>query len=191
MLRQASFTLLALGLAANAFAGPKEELHAAFTKFLAQSAFKGSISSTMNGRVTHSVVEFQVPDHYRIKVDGRPASMIIGDTMYIEVNGQSMKMPMPGLKMVAQYRDPRTVSQIEASLRIQDLGMDSVGGVPSHKYSYTITEPQQASCEVWVSSASGLPIQLHNTGKAMGRDVDTTITYSNYNDPSIQISAPN
>ncbi len=191
MFRRTLFAVFALGFAGNVFAGAKEDLHAAFTKFLAQTAFRGANTSTMNGKTTHATVEFQAPDRYRIASAGRPANVIIGDTMYIDMHGRNIKVAIPGETMITKYRDPRVLGQIESSMHAEDLGMDTVGGVAAHKYRYTITDPQPGTCMVWVSKASSLPIQIQTTGKAMGATVDTTIAYSSFSDPSIQISAPN
>lgn len=191
MFRRTLFALFALGFAGSVFAGAKEDLHAAFTKFLAQTAFKGATANTMNGKTTHATVEFQAPDRYRIAPEGRPANVIIGDTMYIDMHGRSIKVAIPGETMITKYRDPRVLGQIESTMHAEDLGLDNVGGVAAHKYRYTITEPKPGTCVVWVSKVSGLPIQIQTTGKAMGTPVDTTISYSGFSDPSIQISAPN
>ena len=81
MLRRALFAILSLAFATAAIAGPKEDLHAAFTKFLAQTSFKGSIDSKMNNKPMHSTVEFQAPDRYRVTTDGRPSGIIIGPVL--------------------------------------------------------------------------------------------------------------
>jgi outer membrane lipoprotein-sorting protein len=189
MLFRLVLALTFLGFAATANAGAKEDLHATFSKFLAQTAFKGTTTATLGGRTIHSVVEFQAPDRYRISSEGRPPSVIIGGSMYVNINGRFMKMPMP--MSLAQYRDPNIVAQIESSLSVEDLGMDSVGGAPAHKYRYQLAGAHPSKVTIWVSVASGLPIQLQNAGQAMGKTLDTTINYSNYSDPTIKISAPN
>jgi len=189
MIRRLSLLLVCLSFAGSALAGPKEDLHAAFSKFLAQTSFKGTTTATLGTRTIHSVVEFQAPDRYRVTSEGRPPSVIAGGYMYININGHFMKMPTP--MPLAQYRDPNVLAQVEASLSAKDLGLDSVAGAPAHKYQYDVSGPHASTVTIWVSIASGLPIQLKNTGQAMGKTVDTTIDYSNYSDPAIQISAPN
>jgi hypothetical protein len=181
--------LFFLGVAATAHAGAKEDLHTTFSKFLAQTSFKGTTTATLGGRTIHSVVEFQAPDRYRVSSEGRPPSVIAGGFMYININGHFMKMPTP--MALAQYRDPNVLAQVESSLTAKDLGLDSVAGAPAHKYQYDIAGPHASTVTIWVSVASGLPIQLQNSGQAMGKTVNTTIDYSNYGDPTIKISAPN
>ena len=189
MFRPALAFALALAVVAPAHAGPKEDLHNAFTKFLAQTSFRGTMASTMDGKVITSTVEFVAPDSYRVISAGRPPSLIINGTMYIDVNGTSMKIPM-GKDLIAQYRNASVLAEIEKGMKIDDLGMDIAAGQPAHKYRYTVTQPHAATSVIWISSKSGLPVQIQTAGKAMGKTVDTTIKYDRFSDPTIKISAP-
>ena len=87
---------IALAIAGVASAGPREDLHAAFSKFLAQTSFRGDIDGKMAGRSSHSTIEFQAPDRVRVTSDGRPPVVMIGNTMYMNTNGHAMKVPMTG-----------------------------------------------------------------------------------------------
>jgi hypothetical protein len=188
MIRRLSLLLACLGFAGSAVAGAKEDLHAAFGKFLAQSSFRGTTSATVDGKALRSVVEFQAPDRYRVTSQGRPPSVIVGGFMYIDINGHFMKLPAP--PSIAEYRDPKVLTRIESSLGAEDLGMDSVNGEASHKYRYTVSQPRESTTIVWVSVKSGLPLQLQSTGAAMGKTVKSQVNYDHYGDPSIKISAP-
>ena len=97
---------LAIAFAGVANAGPREDLHAAFSKFLAQTSFRGDIDGNMAGRSSHSRIEFQAPDRVRVTTEGRPPVIMIGGTMYMTANGRAMKVPMTGGNPMAQYRDP-------------------------------------------------------------------------------------
>ena len=190
MLRRLAVALLVVTCANPAWSAPKDELHAAFVKFLAQTSFRGSIDSSLAGRQMHSTIEFQAPDRYRVASQGRPPSLVIGNTMYIDVNGHSMKMPMPGGNTIAQYRDASILAQLEHGISVEDQGVGKVGGQPAHKYRYTVAQPHPSTSVIWVSVASGLPVQLQTSRAMAGKSVDTTITYSDYGDPSIKINAP-
>lgn len=189
MLRIVLASMLAIGLVAPAHADPKAALHDSFTKFLALKSFRGTIHGTMSGKTNVSTVEYMAPDSYRVTAGGRPPSLIVNGTMYINVNGQSMKIPM-GKDLIAQYRNTAVLAEIEKSVTIEDLGADVVDGQPAHKYRYTITQPHPSTSVMWISNKNGLPIQVQTSGKAMGKTVDTTIKYDKFNDPSIQIVAP-
>ncbi len=65
-----------------------------------------------------------------------------------------------------------------------------VGGAPAHKYRYTVAQPHPSTSTIWVSVASGLPVQLQTSRPMAGESIDTTINYSAFSDPAIKISAP-
>lgn len=181
--------VLAFGLATPAHAGPKDDLHNAFTKFLAQTSFRGTMASVMDGKTIASTVEFVAPDSYRVTSAGRPPSLIINGTMYIDVGGRSMKIPM-GKDMLAQYRNASMLAEIEKGMKIDDLGVDLAAGQPAHKYRYTVTQPHPSTSVIWIASKTGLPVQIQTSGQAMGKTVATTIKYDKFSDPSIKIVAP-
>lgn len=189
MFRPALGFALALALVSPAHAGPKEDLHNAFTKFLAQASFRGTSTGVMSGKVVHSTIDFVAPDSYRVTSEGRPPSLIINGTMYLDIGGRSMKIPM-GKETIAQYRNTSMLAEIEKGMQIDDLGMDPVDGQPAHKYRFTTAQPHASTSEIWISVKTGLPAQIHTTGRAMSKTVDTTIKYDHYNDPTIKISAP-
>jgi hypothetical protein len=188
MIRRLLPLLVCLSFAGSALAGAKDDLHAAFSKFLAQSSFKGTTTATVDGKALRSVVEFQAPDRYRVSSLGRPASVIVGGFMYIDINGRFMKLPAP--RSIAEYRDPKVLTRIESSLSAEDLGLDTVQGQPARKYRYTVNQPRPNTTVVWVAIASGLPLQLQSTGAAMGKTVNSQVNYDHYGDPTIRISAP-
>jgi outer membrane lipoprotein-sorting protein len=183
--------LAAFVFAASAHAGPREDLHIAFSKFLAQTSFRGDIVGNMAGRASHSTVEFQAPDRIRVTTEGRPPVVMIGNTLYMNANGRAMKVPMPAGNPMTQYRDGSLLAQLEHGMLVEDLGMDSLGGMPAHKYRYTVEKPQPSTSLIWVSLRTGLPVQLQTSRAVMGKPVDTVIRYSKFSDPSVKISAPN
>jgi len=137
-----------------------------------------------------SVVEFQAPDRYRVTSEGRPPSLIIGTTMYMDMDGKLMKIPMPGLQaMLAQYRNPDVLKQLEAGTTVESLGNEIVNGQPAKKYHYTTTQPHVSSNFIWIG-ANGSVIQLETSGTMAKKPFHTTIKYSLYNSPTIKISAP-
>jgi hypothetical protein len=180
--------VLCLAAPGAARADARAQLHAAFVKFLAQSSFEARTHADVGGRAIDSAVEFQAPDRYRVTAGGRPPSVIIGNTMYLALNGRTMQVPMPA-GTVAQFRDPEVLARVERSATVEDLGADVVAGVPAHKFRYRTTAPTASDCLVWVGVASGLPIQLKATSSGKTAVV-STVTYTRYGDPTIRIAAP-
>lgn len=193
MIRRALYSAAMLaGLSAGAAsAGPREDLHAAFGKFLAQTTFRGDITGNMAGRSSHSTLEFQAPDRVRVTADGRPPVVMIGNIMYMNANGRTMKVPMPAGNPMTQFRDATVLAQLERGMKVEDLSLDSIAGLPAHKYRYTVEKPQPSTSLVWVSVGAGLPMQVQTSRAVMGKTVDTTIRYSRFGDATIKISAPN
>jgi hypothetical protein len=185
------FMMFLLFIALPVSATPKDELYSAYTRFLALKTFKADIQSSTGKYKTVSSVEFQAPDRYRIVTEGRPANLIIGSTMYMNIDGRSMVVPMPGLKaMLAQYRNPDLLKQLETSTEMESLGTEMIQQQVCKKYRYQITKPQTSSNTVWISASSGQVLQLEVNGTVGKKAFYSQIKYSELNNPSIIISAP-
>ena len=187
-MRRIALSALALAVAGSAWAGPKEAVHDAFARFLASKSFRATITDVKNGEQL-SAMEFVAPDRYHMRSGKGPETIIIGDDAWMNMNGQLMKMPIPVGKLIGQYRNEAMLRQ--ADLAVTDLGTDSVGGEAAHKYSYTVTEPMKADVKLWIGDKSGLPLQIESQGSFMGHASTARIRYSDFNDPSIAIAAPN
>jgi len=182
---------VALGLACSAAgAAPKDDLHAAFAKFLQAKSFRASVTDVKNGGVV-STMEFVAPDRYRIKPAKGPQSLVVGDTMYLDMNGKLTPMPVPGIgEKVAQYRNKDFLAEVESGMTVQALGDETVDGEAAKVYAYTVTKPLKSDAKTWISQKSGLPIQIESTGSFMGHTATTRVRYSGFDDPSIRIDAP-
>jgi outer membrane lipoprotein-sorting protein len=187
-----TLTSLVLALTCSlASASPKDELHEAFGKFLKLHSFRASATDVKNHAPVSSV-DFVAPDRYRVKPTQGPPSVIIGDTMYIDMNGKLTPMPVPGVgKMVAQYRNENFLHEIEGGMSVQALPDESVDGETAKVYAYTLTQPIKSEAKAWVSQKSGMPMQIESTGTVMGHTTTTRVRYSNFDDPSIKVDAPN
>ena len=182
---------VALGLACSAAgAAPKDDLHAAFAKFLQAKSFRASVTDVKNGGVV-STMEFVAPDRYRIKPAKGPQSLVVGDTMYLDMNGKLTPMPVPGIgEKVAQYRNKDFLAEVESGMTVQALGDETVDGEAAKVYAYTVTKPLKSDAKTWISQKSGMPIQIESTGTFMGHTSTTRVRYSGFDDPSIRIDAP-
>lgn len=131
-----------------------------------------------------NAIDFVAPDRYRMQVAGRGSQMIIGNTMYLDINGHAMQVPLPE-GTLTQWRDPGKLAEAEANMTVDDQGSDSVDGQSATKYVVHVRQPKQTTTTIWVGDA-GLPLQIlaHNP---LG---DATIKYSRFDDPTISIEAP-
>ena len=182
---------LALALTCSlATASPKDELHAAFGKFLKVHSFRAEATDVKKGERVSSV-EFVAPDRYRMTPANGTASLIIGDTMYMDMDGKLTPIPVPGVsKMVAQYRNEDFLREIEGGMNVEALPDGSVDGEAAKVYAYTLTKPMKSDAKCWVSQKTGMPMQIESTGSFMGHSSTTRVRYSGFDDPSIRIDAP-
>jgi outer membrane lipoprotein-sorting protein len=183
----AVFALCALAAAGSAAADPKAEVHAAFAKFLDAHSFRATVTDVTKGQQL-SEMEYVAPDRYHMKTGKGPETFIIGDEGYMDINGRMMKVPVPVGKIIAQYRNKSWAD--EHGVAVVAAGSDSVEGEAAHVYTYSMTEPNKAEGKLWVSDASGYPIQLESAGSFMGVKTTTRVRYSDFNDPAIHVSAP-
>jgi outer membrane lipoprotein-sorting protein len=193
-MRALTKTLAGLVLAltcAAANAAPKDELHEAFGKFLKAHSFRATVTDMKNGTEVSSM-EFVAPDRYRMKRSAGQQNLIIGDDMYMEMNGKLTKLPVPGVgQMTQQFRSERFLHDVEGDMAVTALPDDSVDGEPAKVYGYALTKPVKSDAKAWVSKKSGLVIQIESTGSFMGHTSTTRVRYSNFDDASIKIDEPN
>lgn len=186
-----TLALALLLVVGSAHADPKAELHQAFTRFLAAKSFRAELSDLDRQR-TVAHMEFVAPDRYRVQVEGAPGDqVIIGDTVYMTMNGQTMRVPVPAAGMTRHYRDPDVLAQTERNVHVERVGSDRIDGEAASVYHYTVDAPHPADVKLWISDKSGLPLQMQTTGTAMGQTHHTQIRYRDYDDASIRIEAPN
>ena len=186
----AGLTLLAL--AGSATAAPRDELHAAYSRFLAATSFRATVTDVNKGQQL-SAMHFVAPDRYHIQNgQGQMEQILIGDDAYTLIDGKRVKLPMPIKvgRIVGQYRNQAALDELARDLDVTALGEDTVDGTPAKVYTYTQTEPARADVTVWIGIASGLPLQLESEGRFMGVKSKTRLRYYDYDDASIRVTAP-
>lgn len=174
-----------------ATAAPKDELHESFAKFLKAHSFRATVTDLKNGEQM-STMEFVAPDRYRMKSAKGPQQYIIGDAMYMDMDGKLTRVPVPGVgKLAARYRNEDFLKEVEGGMSVQALPDETVDGEPAKVYAYTVTQPMKSNAKTWISQKTGMPIQIESTGSYMGHTATTRVHYSNFDDPSIKIDMPN
>ncbi|HSX59685.1 MAG TPA: hypothetical protein VLF18_05760 [Tahibacter sp.] len=183
---------LALTLPTPAFAGPREDVHAAYTRFLAAKSFRATVTDVGKGQQL-SQMDFVAPDRYHIRNgQGQMEQILIGDDAYTLIDGKRVKLPMPIKvgRIVGQYRNQSTLDELARDLDVTALGDDTVDGAAAKVYAYTVTEPAKSDVKVWIAVATGMPIQLESSGRFMGVKSTTRLRYYDYDDPTIRVYAP-
>lgn len=172
--------------APNLLSSPEDEVKASMDKFLKAKSFHAVM--TMEGaRGMTNEMDFVAPDRYRMKMPVG-TQVIIGDTMYMQADGRSMKVPLPK-GTLSQWRDPLKIEENKAGLSVEALGSDSVKGQAAKKYLVRNTQPEPSEFTFWIGG-DGLPLQLLHQGQAQGKPYSMTLRYSRFDDPTITIDAP-
>lgn len=168
-------------------ASPRERIGTVMDRFLAARSYHAEMTtSSAKGDMTMQM-DFVAPDRYRMKT---PMGMqtVIGDSMYMTMNGRTMKMALPE-GQVGTYRDPARLAEHKATMTAEALGSEAVDGQPAQKYRIRNTQPQPGESVMWVG-ADGYPLRIEVQGEAGGQVARTTIRYSRFNDPAIRIEPP-
>ena len=190
MFRRIAAVALALSFAGAALADARSDLHTAYLKMLTLKTYKATMVN-MGSNKTVSVVEFQAPDRLRMTMEGRMTTILIGDTMYMTVNGRSMVMPMPK-GTLSKYRNEDTLREIEKGAVVTSEGPGMVGSQPARKYRFkTVYNGHPSDSVAWVGVASGLVLQVETSSNQGGKAANMRIVYSDFNNPTIRISKPN
>jgi outer membrane lipoprotein-sorting protein len=179
--------LLALAFAGHAAADARSELHAAFQKNLAAKSYRATMTDLVTGK-QFSTVEYQSPDRYRIQAAGM-SSVIAGGNMYMQVDGQPMKVPLkPG--MLEKFRSDAAWKQMEKDTLIQDAGAGTVGAEPARKFHWITSGKHPSTGDVWVSAKSGYVVQVETSEKAGSKKGAVRVKYSDFNNAAIRIAPP-
>lgn len=190
MFRPALLAMLAFAYAASAAEDPRQDLHTAFVRNLELKSFRATMTDLTSNRMM-STVEFQAPDRYRVTAAGRPASLIIGSTMYLNNQGKFMKIPLPK-QVVGQYRNEAAIAELEKGSTVESLGPGMVGSEAARKYRFTGNAGTPASTSTaWIGVRSGRVLQVETAGKAAGKVYSMRVVYSDFDSPAIKINIPN
>lgn len=165
----------------------RDEMSKAMDAFLSVRSFHANMTtSTPKGDMTMDM-DFAAPDRFRMKTP-MGTQYVIGDTMYITMNGRTMKMALPK-GQVTNYRDPAQLEANKATMTVEALGNDTVDGQRARKFLIRNTQPRPSESTIWISG-EGYPLKMEIDGSEGSQSVRMTVRYSRFNDPSIRIDPP-
>jgi len=177
-------------------AAPMEAVKASMDTFLDARSFHATmVMEGAKGMTTE--MDFVAPDRYRLQMPVG-TQVIIGDTMHMQVDGRTMKVPLPA-GTISQWRDPLKIQENKDSLSVESQGSDTIDGKPATKYlvrnmlpagsTSAPDQPGVTEFTYWVGD-DDLPLQLQHSGESQGKPYTMTIRYTRFNDPGIVIDAP-
>jgi hypothetical protein len=164
----------------------RDEMSKAMDAFLSVRSFHADMTtSTPKGEMTMDM-DFAAPDRFRMKTP-MGTQYVIGDTMYMTMNGRTMKMSLPK-GQVTQYRDPAQLEANKATMTVEALGSDSIDGQRARKFLIRNTQPHPSESTIWISG-EGYPLKMEIAGQG-NENVRMVVRYSRFNDPAIRIDPP-
>jgi hypothetical protein len=174
-------------VAAVAPLSAKDELEKVMDGFLNVRSYHATMdSANAKGAITMEM-DFVAPDRYSITMP-MGTQYVIGDTMYMTVQGRTMKVPLPK-GQIANYRDPARFEADKATMTVEALGSDTVDGQAARKYLVRNTRPTPIESTLWVGG-DGFPLRIEVASDTGGINTRTTIRYSRFNDPGIRVDPP-
>ena len=173
--------------ATAAWSGPKEDMKALSVKFLSLRSYHAVMQSN-DQRMQKMEMDFVAPNRYRMNMP-MGTQYVIGDTMYMTIDGRTMKIPMPK-GTVTQWRESDRAFREMEQMQVEALGSDIVNGKPARKYRMTRTEGKTPGTTLLWVGTDGYPIKMETTGTAGKRATTMTVHYSRFNDSSIRIEPP-
>lgn len=181
----ASLVLLLVAISAPASASPRDDVIQATSRLAGASSYVIHIEAAQAGTSGKIEMHHVAPDRYRMVIAGGPTQTIIGNQVYMEIGGRTMRVPLPA-GTLDKMRDQAHIRETQENARIDSLGNDVVDGKPAEKYRIVHADQPDTEVTLWVG-ADGLPLQM----RVDGEGGPATMRYSRINDPSVVINAPN
>lgn len=164
----------------------RTQVLASVQRFLKASSFHARM--TMDGpRPLTGELDFVAPDRYRITMP-MGTQVIVGDTMYLDINGKRQQLPVPP-GTLQQWRDPLKMDEYQDDLKVEAIGEAELDGHRAHQYKLEHTKQQGGEMRYWIDE-HGLPLRIHQSGTTQGKPYTVTIDYSRFDDPAIEVQTP-
>jgi hypothetical protein len=187
---------LALAFSAAATAGtapagkaadPGAELRAAFAKSSAAASIR--ITTTYLGRPgLVSVTEMQRPDRLRSVNGKQPATLVIGEVMYMQVAGRYQQHPFPRQPMAPFFDKDKARRDLERGARFELVGNETLGDEPARVYRWTPAGQSKVAGKLWLGARSGFVLQEEVYRRDGAKDESTRARFDRYN--AVRIDAP-
>ncbi len=138
-------------------------------------------------RTLEAGMTFVAPDRYRLETDAG-AQTIINGTFFLQQAGEVRQVPVPP-ELLAQWRSPIPADTAVAELQVDDLGTETVSGQATRKYRVRHASAAPDGMLYWINAA-GLPVRIERQGQSNGQPFQATVTYTRFDDPTLQVALP-
>ena len=106
----------------------------------------------------------------------------------MQVNGQSMKVPLPAGTM-EKFRSDSAWKQMEKDTLISERAPGTVGAEPARKFHWITSGAHPSTGDVWVGVKSGYVLQVETTEAAGSKKGAVRVHYGDFNS-AISIAPP-
>jgi len=176
----------------NPAANPLDALKKVFSGWGSVKSFRGQVVRTGGVAPGDSTFEMVLPDRIHT-VSKTSEVIIIGKTIYTKKGATWTKQTLPESFDLSFADYKKILDQLGTATEVKFIGPDVFDNAPMLVYQYTFTTKIQNTTittisKTWVA-ADGLPRKSESTS-SINPGGKTTVTYSNYNDPTIVIEPP-
>ena len=122
------------------------ETIAAVDKFLAAKSYHASMSM---GPGVATETDFVAPDRMRVKLGAMGDQVLIGNTMYVTIQGKTRKQAAPAGGVTASRSREKVLGNLQ-TLKVAALGNETLAGTATRKYKVENSQPNKTSSTFWV-----------------------------------------
>ena len=145
------------------------------------------------GKESTRIVECIAPDRFHISGD-QDEMILAGGNVYMKTGGgEWTRLLFDPTQMINQIRDTKQLDEIRKSTDVVPIGAETVDGVPTMAYRYTMKNPfgmnSTSICKMWVSLADSLPRKMEVEGEFNKTKTRSVVTYYDYG-ADIKIEPP-
>ena len=173
---------------------PIDVLSKAINAQLAAKSFRARMVTAVNGgKESTRMVECVAPDRFHIFGD-QDEMVLAGGNIYMKSpGGEWTRLLFDATEMMNKIRDTKQLDEIRKSTDVALVGADTVEGVPTLVYSYSMKNPFGMSftnnCKMWVGLADSLPRRMEVEGEFNKQKSRSLVTYYDYG-ADIKIEPP-
>lgn len=156
---------------------PKQALVDAYRGVVKLKSYR-IVSTTTAKTTSTTILEYQAPDHFRMVTD-RAETVVTPGATYVKYKGGKWAMaPVDVSELIARFREPKELKEIEASQDFKLLGPETVGGAATLVYQYTTAlDGQKTVSKVWLIAGRGLPWKKESTSEYASEKVSSVLEY--------------
>jgi hypothetical protein len=173
---------------------PIDVLSKAISAQLEAKSFRAQMVTAVNGgKESSRLVECVAPDRFHIVGDQDEMIMAGGNVYMKSPGGEWTRLLFDATEMMNQIRDTKRLDEIRKSTDVALVGADTVEGVPTLVYRYSMKNPFGMTfannCKMWVGVTDSLPRRMEVEGEFNKTKSRSVVTYYDYG-AAIKIEPP-